>query len=135
MNKSILIGRLVADPMIKYSNGENQIAIVNFTVAVDKRIKKEGEQTADFINCIAFGKTGEFIGKYFNKGKKIGIVGRIQSSTYTRDDGTKKYKTEVVVEEVEFVSKKDDDNNSTLNDKKEKEDFSLSEDFFDDIGY
>ncbi|MCQ2609023.1 MAG: single-stranded DNA-binding protein [Bacteroidales bacterium] len=87
---------------MRYSQGENQTAIARFTVAVDRKYKKEGEATADFISCVAFGKTAEFIERYFNKGKRIGLVGRIQTGSYEKD-GQKVYTTDVLAEEVEFV--------------------------------
>lgn len=106
MNKVILIGRLTKDAEVRYSQGENPTAIARYTLAVDRRFKKEGEQAADFINCVAFGKNGEFAEKYLQKGMKIAITGRIQTGSYTKQDGTKVYTTDVVVEEQEFVESK-----------------------------
>lgn len=106
MNKVILIGRLAADPEVRYSQGENATAIARYRLAVDRRYKREGEQTADFISCVAFGKNGEFVEKYLHKGTKIAISGRIQTVSYTNKDGQKIYTTDVVVEEHEFCESK-----------------------------
>lgn len=103
MNKVTIVGRLARDPEVRYSQGENSTAISRFTVAVDRRFKREGEQEADFISCVAFGKTAEFIERYFSKGKRIGLCGRIQTGSYENKDGQKVYTTDVYVEEVEFV--------------------------------
>lgn len=104
MNSVQLLGRLTRDPDVRYSDGGSTIA--RFTLAVDRRFKHEGGETADFINCIAFGKTAEFIEKYFSKGKKIALNGRIQTGSYTNKDNLKVYTTDVVVENVEFVESK-----------------------------
>lgn len=106
MNKVILMGRLTRDPEIRYSQGENPTAIARFTLAVDRRFKREGEQSADFINCISFGKSAEFAEKYLHKGTKIAVTGRIQTGSYTNKDGVKVYTTDVVVEEQEFAESK-----------------------------
>lgn len=107
MNKVIIIGRFTRDPEIKYSTGENANATARFSLAVNRRFKnKEGNYDADFINCVAFGKTAEFIEKYFTKGMAIGITGRIQTGSYTNKEGQKVYTTDVVVEETEFVESK-----------------------------
>ncbi|MGO5336819.1 single-stranded DNA-binding protein [Bilifractor sp. LCP19S3_H10] len=107
MNKVILMGRLTRDPDIRYSQGENSQAIARYTLAVDRRFRKEGsEQTADFIGCVAFGRQAEFAEKYLRQGIKIAITGRIQTGSYTRQDGTKVYTTDVVVEEQEFAESK-----------------------------
>ena len=107
MNKVIIIGRFTRDPEIKYSTGENATATARFSLAVNRRFKnKEGNYDADFINCVAFGKTAEFVEKYFTKGMAIGITGRIQTGSYINNEGQKVYKTEVVVEETEFVESK-----------------------------
>lgn len=100
MNSVQLVGRLAADPDVRYTDGGTSIARIR--VACDRRYKKEGEQTADFISCVAFGKTAEFIEKYFIKGKRIGLNGRIQTGSYEKD-GAKVYTTDVVIENVEFV--------------------------------
>lgn len=106
MNKVELIGRFTKDPEVRYTAGENPLAIARFTVACDRRQKKEGEATADFISCIAFGKTAEFLERYFFKGMRIGISGRIQTGSYENKDGQKVYTTDVIAEEVEFVESK-----------------------------
>ncbi|MBP3470120.1 MAG: single-stranded DNA-binding protein [Lachnospiraceae bacterium] len=109
MNKVILMGRLTRDPEVRYSQGDSSMAIARYTLAVDRRFNRNnanGEQTADFINCVAFGKTGEFAEKYYHKGTKIAISGRIQTGSYTNKDGVKVYTTEVVVEEQEFAESK-----------------------------
>lgn len=116
MNKTILIGRLTRDPIVRYSNGEKPIAVARFTLAVERKYKKNGEeQEADFISCIAYSKLGEVVEKYFKKGMKMALVGRIQTSNYTNDKGEKVYTTNVVAEEIEFVEKKSDNSNSTNN--------------------
>lgn len=106
MNKVILMGRLTKDPDVRYSQGENASAIARFTLAVDRRFKREGDDTADFISCVAFGKTAEFAEKYLHKGTKICLTGRIQTGSYTNKDGQKVYTTDVVVEETEFAESK-----------------------------
>ena len=107
MNKVIIIGRFTRDPEIKYTTGESATATARFSLAVNRRFKnKEGNYDADFINCVAFGKTAEFIEKYFTKGMAIGITGRIQTGSYTNKEGQKVYTTDVVVEETEFVESK-----------------------------
>ena len=103
MNKAILMGRLTRDPDIRYSQGENPVAVVRFTLAVERRMKREGEESADFIRCVAFGKTAETIEKYVFQGKKIVIEGRIQTGSYTNQDGAKVYTTDIVVESMEFA--------------------------------
>lgn len=106
MNKVELIGRLTKDPDVRYTQGDKPMAIARYTLAVDRRIKKEGEQNADFINCVAFGKLGEFAEKYYRKGTKVAITGRIQTGSYKNKDGNTVYTTDVVVEENEFCESK-----------------------------
>lgn len=106
MNKVILMGRLVADPETRYTQGENRTAVSKYRLAVDRKFKRDGEQSADFIGCIAFGKAAEFAEKYLRKGTKIAVVGRIQTGSYTNKDGQKVYTTDVVVEEQEFAESK-----------------------------
>lgn len=106
MNKVVLMGRLTKDPEVRYSQGNNPMAIARYTLAVERKFKRDGEANADFINCIAFGKNGEFAEKYLHKGIKIAVVGRIQTGSYTNKDGVKVYTTDVVVEEHEFVESK-----------------------------
>ena len=114
MNKVILMGRMVADPEVRYSQGENATCVARGRLAVDRRFKREGdEQTADFIPVVAFGRTGEFMEKYGRKGVKFVITGRIQTGSYTNKDGAKVYTTDVVVEDIEFAeSKGSGDSNS-----------------------
>lgn len=106
MNKVILMGRLTRDPEVRYSQGAQPLAIARYTLAVDRRGSKQGEQPADFINCIAFGKSGEFAEKYLHQGTKIVVTGRIQTGSYINRDGQKVYTTDVVVEEQEFAESK-----------------------------
>lgn len=106
MNKVILMGRLTRDPDVKYTAGDNPMAIARYTLAVDRRFKKENEATADFISCVAFGKAAEFAEKYFRQGIRIVVSGRIQTGSYTNRDGNKVYTTDVVVEEQEFAENK-----------------------------
>ena len=110
MNKVIEIGRLTKDPEIRYSQGANTTCVARYTLAVDRKFKQEGQPTADFINCIAFGKLGEFAEKYLRKGIKIAVTGRIQTGSYTNKDGQKVYTTDVVVEEQEFCESKSQSN-------------------------
>lgn len=100
------MGRLTRDPEVRYSQGENSLAIARYSLAVDRRFKKPGEQDADFINCVAFGKAAEFSEKYLKQGTKIAVTGRIQTGSYTNKEGQKVYTTEVVVEEQEFAESK-----------------------------
>lgn len=106
MNKAILMGRLTRDPEVRYTNGDNPMCIARYTLAVDRRFKREGQDSADFIPCVAFGKGGEFVEKYCKKGTKLAVTGRIQTGSYTNRDGQKVYTTEVVVEEQEFAESK-----------------------------
>ena len=118
MNKVILMGRLTRDPEVRYSAGENALAIARYTLAVDRRFRRDGEANADFINCVSFGRTAEFAEKYFRQGLKIAVTGRIQTGSYTNREGQKVYTTEVVVEDQEFAeskatSQQNQQNNST----------------------
>ena len=107
MNRVILMGRLTRDAEIRYSQGESSTAIARFSLAVDRRFRKEGdEQTADFINCVAFGRTAEFMERFGRKGTKFVAEGRIQTGSYTNKDGQRVYTTDVVVESVEFAESK-----------------------------
>lgn len=106
MNKVILIGRIVREPEIRYSQAAEPMAIARYTLAVDRRFKKDGDAAADFINCVAFGKLGEFAEKYLKKGTKIAVSGRIQTGSYKNKDGNTVYTTDVVVEEQEFCESK-----------------------------
>ena len=105
MNKVILMGRLARDPEVRYG-GANNTAVAKYSLAVPRKFKRDGDQECDFINCVAFGKLGEFAEKYLRKGIKIVIVGRIQTGSYTNKDGQKVYTTDVVVEEQEFAESK-----------------------------
>ena len=106
MNKVILMGRLTRDPEVRYSAGENALAIARYTLAVDRRVRRDGEASADFISCVCFGRSAEFAEKYFRQGLKIAVTGRIQTGSYTNRDGQKVYTTEVVVEDQEFAESK-----------------------------
>ena len=106
MNKVILMGRLTRDPEVRYSAGENALAIARYTLAVDRRFRRDGEATADFISCVVFGRGAEFAEKYFHQGIRIVVSGRIQTGSYTNREGQKVYTTEVVVEEQEFAESK-----------------------------
>ena len=106
MNKVILMGRLTREPDIRYSQNDSSMAIARYTLAVDRRYKKDGEQTADFISCVCFGKSAEFIEKYCHKGTKLVVEGRIQTGSYTNKDGQKVYTTDVFVEQQEFAESK-----------------------------
>ena len=103
MNKAVLVGRLTRDPEVRYSQGENATAVARYTVAVDRRFKRDGEPTADFIPCVVFGRSAEFAEKYFRQGMRVSISGRIQTGSYTNKDGVKVYTTEVIVEEQELT--------------------------------
>lgn len=113
MNKVILSGRLVADPEVRYTQGENSMAIARYRLASDRRFKREGEPTADFIPCVAFGKQGEFAEKYLHKGMKILVTGRIQTGSYTNNEGQKVYTTDIVVDEHEFCESKSNEAGTT----------------------
>ncbi len=106
MNKVILVGRLTRDPEIRYSQGENSMAVGRYTIAINRRVKPDQEQTADFIRCIVFGRSAEFAEKYFRQGMRIAVSGRIQTGNYVNKDGIKVYTTEVVIEEQEFAESK-----------------------------
>jgi len=113
MNKVILMGRLTRDAEVRYSQGESSTAVARFSLAVDRRFKRDGDdQSADFINCVAFGRTGEFMERFGRKGTKFLVEGRIQTGSYTNKDGQKVYTTDVVVEQVEFAESKASGDNS-----------------------
>jgi len=107
MNKVILIGRLAREPEVKYTQGNEPLAVTRFAMAVDRplarRSNSNGEKTVDFLNCVCFGKRGEAISKYFHKGNRIAVVGRIQTGEYTDQSGNKRYTTDIVVEEFDFI--------------------------------
>lgn len=119
MNRVVIMGRLTKDPDVRYSQGDNSMAIARYTLAVDRRrTKNQNEQQADFITCVAFGKGGEFAEKYLRKGTKLVVSGRIQTGSYTNKDGQKVYTTDVVVEEQEFAeSKKDNSGRDAMDDQ------------------
>ena len=111
MNKVILMGRLTRDPEVRYSQGAEPMAVARYTLAVDRRGRRdENGQNADFISCVAFARNAEFAEKYFRKGTKVAITGRIQTGSYTNRDGVKVYTTDVVVEEQEFAESKNSNN-------------------------
>lgn len=106
MNKVILMGRLTRDPEIRYSQGDNSMAIARFSLAVDRRFKRDGEATADFFNCTAFGKQAEFVEKYLKQGSKILVTGRVENNNYTDKNGNKVYSVQIMIEEMEFAESK-----------------------------
>jgi single-strand DNA-binding protein len=106
MNKIILMGRLTRDPEVRYSQGENSMAIASFSIAVNRKFKREGEPEADFFNCTAFGKQAEFVEKYLKQGTKVLITGRVQNNNYTNKEGQKVYSVQIMVEEIEFTESK-----------------------------
>lgn len=114
MNKWVGIGRLTRDVETRYTQGNEPMAISRYTLAVDRKFKRDGEPEADFINCVAFGKAGEFAEKYFRKGMKVAVSGRIQTGSYTdRETGKTVYTTDIVIEEQEFCEKKEQDKPSS----------------------
>lgn len=122
MNKAIIIGRMTRRADIRYTQGENQTCIARFTLAVNRKFAKEGEKSADFISCIAFGKTAEFLERYGHKGVKFVVEGRIQTGSYTNREGQKVYTTDVVVESIEFgESKSAAVSNNTNNDNMQQQ--------------
>ena len=110
MNKAILMGRLTKDPDVRYTQAATPLCITRYTLAVDRRFKREGEPSADYINCVVFGKSAEFAEKYFKKGMRVTVSGRIETGSYTNREGAKVYTTEVVVEEQEFAENKKESN-------------------------
>lgn len=115
MNKVILMGRLTRDPDIRYSKGEKATAVARFSIAVDRRFKQDGQPTADFINCLAFGKRAEFLEKYCHKGTKLVIEGSWQNGSYTNKDGNKVYTNECLIESCEFAESKSTAGNGNSN--------------------
>ena len=114
MNNVTLMGRVVRDVEVRYSQSTEPVAVTRFNIAVPRRYKKENEANADFINCIAFGKTAEFIGKYFFKGNLIAIIGEIRNNNYTDKNGNKHYSTDILVHQVNFCGSKNKDNENKL---------------------
>ena len=106
MNKVIMMGRLTRDPEVRYSQGVSQIAIARFSLAVDRKWKREGEPDADFFNCTVFGRQADFVEKYLRQGTKVVVTGRIQNDNYTNKDGQKVYSVQIIVEEIEFAESK-----------------------------
>ena len=106
MNTVILCGRLTRDPEVRYSQGENSMAIASFSVATNRKFKRDGEPDADFFNCTAFGKQAEFVEKYLKKGIKVLVTGRLQNNTYEDKQGNKVTATQIITEEVEFCESK-----------------------------
>lgn len=106
MNKVILTGRLTRDPDVRYTQGQDPMCVARFTLAVDRRMRQEGQQSADFPSCVAFGRQAEFIEKYFQQGMKADVTGRLQTGSYTNRDGKKVYTTDVIVEDIEFGESK-----------------------------
>ena len=113
MNKVILMGRLTRDPEVRYSAGDNSLAIARYTLAVDRRFKRDGEASADFISCVSFGRVAEFAEKYFRQGLKVVVSGRIQTGSYTNRDGQKVYTTDVVLDDIEFAESKNAQSSDT----------------------
>ena len=120
MNKVILMGRLTREPEVRYTAGDNSLAIARYTLAVDRRFKRDGEATADFISCVAFGRPAEFAEKHFKQGTRITVSGRIQTGSYTNRDGQKVYTTEVVIEEQEFAESKGSSPGNSYNGQQDK---------------
>lgn len=106
MNKVILMGRLTSDPEVRYGTGEKNMAVGRYTLAVDRRYKRDGEQQADFIRCVAFDKAAEFAEKYFRKGMRVCVSGRVQTGSYTDREGRKVHTTDVIIEDQEFAESK-----------------------------
>lgn len=106
MNKCIFMGNLTGDPEIRYSQGENSLAIARFSIAVNRRFARDGEDNTDFFNCVAFGKQAEFVEKYFHKGSRMLLSGRIQNDNYTNNNGEKVYSVQIIAEEIEFAERK-----------------------------
>ncbi len=112
MNKVILMGRLTRDPEVRVSTGERQTTIGRFSIAVDRRFKREGQPEADFFNCTTFGKQAEFVEKYLHKGTKVVVVGSVQNDNYTNKDGQQVYSVQIMVDEIEFAESKNASENS-----------------------
>ena len=106
MNKVILMGNLTRDPEIRYSQGENSLAIARFSIAVNRRFSRQGDTDTDFFNCTAFGRQAEFVEKYFHKGSRMLLSGRVQNDNYTNNNGEKVYSVQIIAEEVEFAERK-----------------------------
>lgn len=127
MNKVVLMGRLTKDPETRYTQ-TNNIQVTSFTLAVNRRFTKDGEQQADFINIVSWNKTAEFVSKYFRKGQQVGVIGRIQTRNYDDDKGVKHYITEVIAEEVYFADSKKEGQADTILDTTNDFEISSSDD-------
>ena len=112
MNKVILMGNLTRDPEIRYSQGENSLAIARFSLAINRRFARQGDTDVDFFNCTAFGKTAEFVEKYFKQGSRMALTGRVQNDNYTNKNGEKVYSVQIIAEEVEFAERKNASGNA-----------------------
>lgn len=128
MNTVILIGRLVQNPELRYTQSAEPLVVCRFSVAVNRPYAKDGDIKADFINCVAFGRKGEVINQYFHKGSRIGIEGRLQVSNYTDQRGNKRYSTDVIVEDFEFCESKSEKNNAVSDNMPEASGFGAAED-------
>ena len=106
MNRVILMGRLTRDPEVRYTQGERSMAVARYTLAVDRRFRRDGEATADFISCVSFGRTAEFAEKYFRQGMRVLVSGRLQTGSYVNKDGQRVYTTEVILDDQEFADSK-----------------------------
>ncbi len=112
MNKVILMGRLTRDPEVRYSQGQNSTAIAKFSLAVDRRFRRDGQPEADFFNCTCFGKQAEFVEKYLHKGTKVVVVGSVQNDNYTNKEGQQVYSVQIMVDEIEFAESKNSSESS-----------------------
>ena len=116
MNKVILMGRLVKEPEVRYSQGAEPMAVARYTLAVNRRFKRQGEPDADFIGCVAFGKAGEFAEKYFRKGQMVSVIGRLQVRSWDDQNGQKRWSTDVIIDEQYFAENKKSSENYSKND-------------------
>ena len=136
LNKVILMGRLIRDPEVRYTQGAEPMAIARYSLAVERRFKREGEQKADFIPCVAFGKQGEFAERYFRKGQLVSVAGRLQVRNWEDNEGKKRVTTEVVVEEQYFAESKKDDQGTVKEKNKAPEGFRpIDEEDFSDLPF
>ena len=133
LNKVILMGRLIRDPEVRYTQGAEPMAIARYSLAVERRFKREGEQKADFIPCVAFGKQGEFAERYFRKGQLVSVAGRLQVRNWEDNEGKKRVTTEVVVEEQYFAESKKDDQGTVKEKNKAPEGFSQIDEDIEDL--
>ena len=133
MNKVILMGRLTRDPEVRYTQGAEPMAIARYSLAVERRFKREGEPKADFIPCVAFGKQGEFAERYFRKGQLVSVAGRLQVRNWEDNEGKKRVTTEVVIEEQYFTESKKDDQGTVKEKNKAPEGFSPIDEDIEDL--